>query len=62
MDKKTLIVYGIVLLTIQVLVMLPIFVTYPSMTAYAASKDSIELITDSLNRIEEKIDKLIIGY
>lgn len=62
MENKNLIIYGIIFLTIQALVMLPIFVTYPSMTAYAAPKDSIEQIIDRLTSIEQKIDKLIMGY
>lgn len=62
MNKKTLFVYGFVVVIIQTLLSLGVFVTFPQMTAYAAPKDSIIQIEKQLQRIEEKIDKLILGY
>jgi hypothetical protein len=61
MNKKTLITYGLVLVVIQTLLSCGIFVTFPQMTAYAASKDSIQQISEQLNRIEHKLDK-VMGY
>lgn len=61
MDKKTLIVYGIIFMVVQFLISSGIFVTYQGMTAYAASKDSIQQIQEQLNRIEHKLDK-VMGY
>ena len=60
MDKKTLIVYGIVFMVVQFLICSGIFVTYQGMTAYAAAKEDITEITQHLSRIENKIDKLIV--
>ena len=61
MDKKTLIGYGLVLLVIQMLMSLKIFVTFTDMAAYAASKDSMQMIIERLDRIEHKLDKMA-GY
>ena len=61
MDKKTLLSYGFVFFIIQALLSFGIFVTFPQMTAYAAPKDAIAQITEQLNRIERKIDK-VMGY
>ena len=61
MDKKQLAVYGIVLVVIQCLISCGIFVTYPQMTAYAASQNDITAIHAQLQRIENKLDKLM-GY
>ena len=46
---------------IQALLSFGIFVTFPQMTAYAAPKDAIAQMTEQLNRIERKIDK-VMGY
>ena len=62
MDKKTLLLYGFVFVIVQSLISLGVFVTFPQMTAYAASKDSIIQIEQQLQRIEGKIDRLILGY
>jgi len=59
MDKKTLLVYGLVFAVIQAVLNLGVFVTFPQMTAYAASKESIMQIEEQLNRIESKIDKIM---
>lgn len=61
MDKKTLIGYGLVLVVIQMLMGLKIFVTFTDMAAYAASKDSMQMVLERLDRIEHKLDK-VIGY
>ena len=61
MNKKQLVSYGLVLVVIQTLVSCGIFVTFPQMAAYAASKDSIEQVREQLTRIERKIDK-VMGY
>lgn len=60
MNKKTLIVYGIIFMVVQFLISSGIFVTYQGMTAYAAPKEDITEITQHLIRIENKIDKLIL--
>jgi len=61
MDKKTLVGYGFILVAIQIIVGLKIFVTFTDMTAYAASKDTIQMVIERLDRIEHKLDK-VIGY
>lgn len=63
MNKETvwgLIVAGIVWTVIQSLISCGIFLTFQDMVAYAAPKDSIITIEKQLNRIEEKVDKLIL--
>lgn len=61
MDRKTLIGYGLVLIVIQMLMSLKIFVTFTDMATYAASKDSMQMIIERLDRIEHKLDKMV-GY
>lgn len=61
MDKRTLMIYGIVFIVIQMLLSCNIFVTFSQMAAYAAPKDALEQITTQLNRIENKLDK-VMGY
>lgn len=60
MDKKQIMIYGIVLVVIQCLISCGIFVTYPQMVAYAASNEDIQVIHNQLQRIELKLDKLIL--
>lgn len=62
MNIKTLAIYGIAFIIVQVLVTAHFFVTFQEMTAYAAPKDSVAQVQEQLNRIEHKIDKLILGY
>lgn len=62
MDKKKITVYGIVFLAIQIIMSLKIFVTYSEMAAYAAPKKDITTIEERLIRIENKLDKIIMGY
>jgi hypothetical protein len=59
-DIKPLILAGIVWTVIQSLISCGIFITFKDMAAYAAPKDSIAVIENQLNRIEEKVDKLIL--
>lgn len=54
-------IYGIVFVVIQMLLSCNIFVTFAQMAAYAAPKDALEQITIQLNRIENKLDK-VMGY
>lgn len=61
MNKRTLVVYGLVLLVIQIIMSLNIFVTFSDMAAYAVSKDSMQMLIERLDRIEHKLDK-VIGY
>lgn len=61
MSRRTLVGYGLILLGIQLLVGLRVFVTFTDMAAYAASKDSMHLIIERLDRIEHKLDKMV-GY
>lgn len=61
MNKKTLFIYGLALIVIQMLMGLKIFVTFTDMVAYAASKDSMQMVIERLDRIEHKLDK-VIGY
>lgn len=61
MDKKAVWIYGIAFLIINLVMGLKIFVTFSDMAAYAASKDSLQLIMERLDRIEHKLDK-IAGY
>lgn len=60
MEKKTLIIYGVVFMIVQFLISSGIFVKYQEMTAYAAPKESISDISQHLLRIENKIDRLIL--
>jgi hypothetical protein len=62
MKIKDLAIYGIVMIVINTCVACGIFVTFPQMAAYAASKDDLTAIHSQLQRIEQKIDKLILGY
>lgn len=62
MNLKQITIYGLVFIVIQSLISCGIFVTFPQMAAYAASKDDLTSILHQLQRIEEKIDKLILGY
>lgn len=59
MDKKALTALIIALLVIEFLVSCHIFITFEEMAAYAAPKDSLQLIEEQLNRIESKIDKIM---
>lgn len=59
MDKKTLIVYGAILIGLQIIMGLKVFVTFSDMAAYAVSKDNMQLVIERLDRIETKIDKAI---
>ena len=61
MNRRTLFVYGLVLLVIQIIMGLNIFVTFSDMAAYAVSKDSMQMLIERLDRIEHKLDK-VIGY
>lgn len=62
MNIKQITLYGIVFIVIQSIISCGIFVTFPQMAAYAASKDDLTAIHSQLQRIEQKIDKLILGY
>lgn len=62
MDFKKIIIYGAILIGIQIAMGLGIFVTPNDMYIYAASQDDIKVIHSQLLRIEEKLDKLIMGY
>jgi hypothetical protein len=57
---KGLFLAGVVWTVIQSLISCGIFITFKDMVAYAAPKDSIITIEKQLNRIEEKVDKLIL--
>ena len=57
-----LIIFGIAFVIVQLLANLHLFVTFSDMQAYAAPKETIQQLQDQLNRIEHKIDKLILGY
>lgn len=60
MNKKELIILGLVYITIQALLNLGVFVTFPQMTAYAAPRGDITKIEAQLTRIEDKVDSLIL--
>ena len=59
-DIKPYILAGIVWTVIQTLISCGIFVTFKDMVAYAAPKDDMVTIEKQLNRIEEKVDKIIL--
>ena len=61
MDKKAVTIMIIAFAVIQFLISCRIFVTFEGMTAYAAPKNAIEQIQAQLNRIEQKLDK-VMGY
>lgn len=58
----TFIIYAAVLLVVQFLVTSHLFVTYAEMTNYAAPKGALDHIAEDLDRIEQKLDKVILGY
>lgn len=58
---KQLATVGLVWTVIQTAINCGVFVTFQQMTAYAAPKDAISKIETQLNRIEEKVDKLILA-
>ena len=62
MNLKKIMVYGAILVGLQIAVGLGVFVTPSDMYIYAASQDDIKVIHSQLMRIEEKLDKLIMGY
>ena len=62
MDYKKILIYAIAFLVIQFLISSHIFVTFNEMASYAASKDNLTQVMEQLNRIEHKIDKIILGY
>ena len=59
---KQISLYGLIFIIIQSIINCGIFVTFPQMTAYAASKEDLVNILGQLERIEQKLDKLILGY
>ncbi len=59
MNKRSVTMYGIALLVVQIIINLGIFVKFPDMQAYAVSKDSFSMVINRLDRIESKLDKLI---
>ena len=59
-NVRGLFIAGVVWTVIQSLISCGIFITFKDMAAYAAPKDSITVIENQLNRIEEKVDKLIL--
>lgn len=59
-NVKGLFIAGIIWTVVQSLISCGIFITFQDMVAYAAPKDSIFTIEKQLNRIEEKVDKLIL--
>ena len=61
-NGKTLSIYGIAIIIIQLLVSCGIFVRFSDMVAYAAPKHDIETIRVQLTKIENKLDKIIMGY
>lgn len=60
LDIKALALTGVVWTIIQTLISCGIFVTFRDMVAYAAPKDDLTTIEKQLNRIEEKVDTLIL--
>ena len=60
MDVRGLVIAGIIWTVVQSLISCGIFITFKDMVAYAAPKDSITTIEKQLNRIEEKVDELIL--
>ena len=60
MDKKMLTMYGMILIALQIVISLGIFVTYPQMTSYAVSKDTMDIVLKKLDQIEAKLDKVIL--
>lgn len=59
MDKKGFVAGGSVLIIIQIILNLGIFVKYQDMTAYAVSKSEFLSCLSRLDRIENKLDRLM---
>ena len=59
MKYKKEVTAGIIFVVIQFLIGCGIFVTYPQMAAYAVSKDTMGLVLEQLNRIENKLDNYL---
>lgn len=55
-------IFGIVFIVIQAIISSHLFVTYAEMTDYSASKEAMQQVIEQLTRIENKVDKLILGY
>jgi hypothetical protein len=58
LDKKTLILSGIVFCVINAAINLGIFVTFKDMQAYAVSKDSFQIVLQKINTMDQKIDDI----
>lgn len=43
---------------ISIILSLNIFVQYPQMTAYAVSKDTMQVVIDKLDKMDTKLDRL----
>lgn len=61
-DLKPIFIAGIIWTVVQTLISCGIFVTYRDMVVYAASVDDMAKIEQQLNRIEEKVDKLVLTF
>lgn len=59
---KELAIMGAIVGAIQFLISSGIFVTYQTMTAYAAPKSDISKIESTLIRIEDKLDNYIFTH
>lgn len=57
-DIKALALYGVAFIVVEFLLNCGIFVTYPSLTAYAVSKDTFEMVLDKLDALDKKIDNI----
>ena len=58
MDKKALITGGFVFLIAQAFINLGIFVTFPQMASYAASKDSIQQLLQQVSIIQKDVSDI----
>lgn len=56
LNKRDLILFGLVFLVMQALINMGVFVTYQQMVAYAAPITDITKIEQALIRIEKKLD------
>ena len=56
------IIYTVIILVVQFLLTSHLFVTYAEMTNYAVPRSALEHIAADLDRIEQKLDKVILGY
>jgi len=58
MTKKQIAQLTVLIVLVNALIGAGFFVTYPSMTAYAVSKDTMQLVLDGINGTNKRLDTM----